>query len=327
MAKYILKRILWMIPVLLGVLFIVFTISYFTPGDPVMSMLGTNFTQAAYDAKRAELGLDRPFLVQFVDYVVKLVTKFDMGVSYTYGHEVAGEIAARFGVTLKLGLWSVLFTTVVGIPVGILSATHQYSILDYGATFVSLFFAAMPNFWLALMLILVFSLNLGWLPVTGMGTWKHWILPVIANAMPVLAGVSRQARSNMLDVIRSDYIRTARAKGLKESQVILRHGLRNSFIPVLTVIGIQIGLIMAGSVIVESIFGIPGLGNYMLAGISNRDYPIINACVLTLAATISVMNLVVDIAYGFVDPRTAVTTKGKKKKKAAKPAAAAGGEN
>ena len=319
MTKYIIKRILWVIPVMLGVLFIVFTISYFTPGDPVMAMLGTNFTQEAYDAKVIELGLNRPFIVQYVDYIVKLVTQGSLGTSYTYGHEVMGEIITRISTTLRLGIASVIFTSVIGIPLGILSATRQYSVLDYTTTVVCLFFAAMPNFWLALVLIIVFALNLGWFPVSGMVGWKSWVLPIIANSMPVLANVARMARSSMLDVVRMDYIRTARAKGLPERTVIWKHALQNAMLPIVTVIGMQVGFIMAGSVIVESIFNIPGLGAYLLAGISNRDYPVINACVLVLSLFICLMNLIVDIVYAYIDPRImAQYGGGKKKKKAVK---------
>ncbi len=301
---------------MLGVLFIVFTISFFTPGDPVMAMLGTNFTQAAYDAKIIELGLDRPFVVQYVDYVVKLVTQGSLGTSYTYGHAVAGEIVTRLSTTLRLGICSVIFTSIFGIPLGILSATRQYSILDYGTTVVCLFFAAMPNFWLALVLIISFALNLGWFPVSGMVGWKSWVLPVVANSMPVLANVARMSRSSMLDVVRMDYIRTARAKGVPERSVIFKHALRNAMLPIITVVGMQVGLIMAGSVIVESIFNIPGLGAYLLAGISNRDYPVINACVLVLSLFICVMNLLVDILYANIDPRIMSQYDGRKKKKA-----------
>ncbi len=328
MAKYIIKRVLWVIPVMLGVLFIVFTISYFTPGDPILAEMGTNFDPVIYAQRVHEAGLDRPFLVQYVDYIVGIVTKFDLGTSYTYGHAVSGEIIARFGTTLKLGLMGVLVTTIIGVPFGIISATHQYSVLDSGMTIFSLFFAAMPNFWLALVLIILFAQTLHWLPATGIQSWKGWILPVIANAMPVLANVVRMARSSMLEVIRMDYIRTARSKGLKERTVIWKHALRNALIPIVTVIGMQISLIMAGSVIVESIFNIPALGSYMLAGISNRDYPVINGCILVLSATICVMNLVVDICYGFIDPRIMAQYKdsGKTKKSKTKKLAGAAAE-
>ncbi len=314
MAKYIIKRLLWMIPIILGVLLIVFTISYFTPGDPVKAILGTGYTEEAYIAKRAELGLDQPFLVQYVKYVVDLVTKFDLGVSYTYGHDVAGEIIARIWTTFKLGFLSVIVTALLGIPTGIISATHQYSLLDNGITVLSLFFAAMPGFWLALVGILIFSLNLEWLPATGLEGWTSYILPVLTNALTSVANVARMARSSTLEVIRMDYIRTARAKGLKERTVIWRHVLKNAMIPVVTVVGMQMGFVMAGSVVIESIFSIPGLGSYMMTGINNRDYPVINATVLVLAICVCLMNLVVDVAYAYIDPRIKAQYENSKKR-------------
>lgn len=325
MGKYILKRLLWMIPVVLGVLLIVFFISYITPGDPVKIILGSNYTEEAYIAKTHELGLDKPFIVQYINYVVNLVTKGSMGTSYTYGHSVAAQIWSRMGITLEIGLLGVLLTVIIGVPIGILSATKQYSVLDYSVTTLSTLFAAMPNFWLALLCILLFSLKLGWLPATGFGTWKQLVLPVVTNALTSVAVVARMARSSMLEVIRQDYIRTARSKGLKEGTIIRKHALNNSLIPVLTVVGMQMSMVMGGSVIIETIFSIPGLGAYMMAGINARDYPVINGCVVILSLSICIMNLLVDIAYAYVDPRIrSQYTKTKKKKKAPIPAVAGG---
>lgn len=303
MFKYILKRILWMIPILLGIILIVFTISYFTPGDPVKAILGTGYTEELAVLKRAELGLDRPFIIQYIEYVVDLVTKFDMGTSYAYGHAVSKEIIARIWVTFRIGVLSVIATAALGIPIGIISGTKQYSIIDYAVTLFSLFFAAMPGFWLALVCVIIFALYLQVLPATGLDHWYSYILPVMTNALTSVATVARMARSSTLEVYRADYIRTARAKGLKESKVITRHVLKNALVPVITVVGMQMGYVMAGSVIIENIFAIPGIGSYMLTGIVNRDYPIINSTVLVLAVCVCVMNLVVDIAYAYIDPR------------------------
>lgn len=320
MAKFILKRILWIIPVCLGVLLIVFSISYFAPGDPVMTMLGqNNYTPEAYAAMEAQMGLDKPFLVQYVNYVVGIVTRFDFGTSYTYGHAVGPEILSRMGITLKLGIWSVIATALIGAPFGIISATHQYSLSDYIVTIASMFFAAMPNFWLAMVCIIIFSLKLNLLPPSGMGGIRYMILPVLTNAMGSVAGVCRMSRSSMLEVIRSDYIRTARAKGCSERSIIYKHALRNALIPIMTMVGMQLGSVVAGSVVVETIFSIPGLGSYMMNGISSRDYPVINACVLVLAFSICLMNLIVDLGYGLVDPRIyAQYKKPRKRKKDAK---------
>ncbi|MGI5971249.1 MAG: ABC transporter permease [Oscillospiraceae bacterium] len=322
MIKYILKRLLWMIPVILGVLFIVFTISYFTPGDPVVALLGSNYTQEAYDRKVIELGLDKPFVVQFISYVWGIVTRLDFGVSYSYGHLVGVEMSSRLGTTFTLGMLSVCVTILLGIPFGLLSATKQYSLLDYGVTSLSMIFAAMPGYWLALMCILLFALKLEWLPATGLGSWRHWVLPVLSNSLTSVAVVARMTRSSMLEVIRQDYIRTARAKGLKESKVISRHALKNALIPVITIVGMQMSMVMGGSVIIETIFTIPGLGTYLMSGISARDYPVINGCVLLLSLCICAMNLLVDVCYAYVDPRIkAQYESGKKRGQAKKEAA------
>ena len=308
-----------MIPVLLGVLVIVFTISYFTPGDPASAMVGSNPLPGAYEEMRAKLGIDRPFIVQLADYIWKLITQFDMGKAYLTGRSVATEILYRAPVTFQLGVYSVLVTLVLGIPLGILSATKQYSVADYSVTSLALIVAAIPNFVLALFAILIFSVNLGWLPITGLASWKSWILPVAANSLGFVAVIARMTRTSMLEVIRQDYIRTARSKGLKESAIIRQHALPNALIPIVTVIGFQLSHIMAGSVIVETIFSIPGMGMYMLGGISGRDYPVIIGTVLMLSLIICVMNLLVDVAYAFIDPRIkAHYTSARKKAKAIK---------
>ena len=318
MGKYILKRVLLMIPVLLGVMFIVFAINHFMPGDPVISLLGNNYTQEQYDAKEAELGLDKPFLEQFVIYVKNVVTKLDMGTSYQTNRSVSKEILERFPVTLKLGLLGILVTVVVGVPFGIISATKQYSALDYGVTVISMFFASMPSFWMGLMGIIIFSYNLQWLPASGLFTWKHWILPVLTLGLSPVATVTRMTRSSMLDVIRQDYIRTARAKGLSEGIVIRRHALKNALIPVLTVVGMQLGQIVAGSVVIEAIFAINGTGQLLMTAINGKNYPVIQGIVLFLSVSICLMNLLVDLIYGFVDPRIMAQYAGGKKAKGKK---------
>ena len=318
MGKYVLKRVLLMIPVLLGVIFIVFAINHFMPGDPVISLLGNNYTQEQYDAKEAELGLDKPFLEQFYIYVKNVVTKLDLGTSYQTNRSVSTEILERFPVTLKIGVLGILVTVIVGVPFGVISATKQYSALDYGVTVVSMFFASMPSFWMGLMAIIIFSYNLGWLPASGLFTWKHWILPVLTLGLSPVATITRMTRSSMLDVIRQDYIRTARAKGLSEGLVIRRHALKNALIPVLTVIGMQLGVIVAGSVVVEAIFAINGTGQLLMTAINGKNYPVIQGIVLFLSVSISLMNLVVDLVYGFVDPRIMAQYSGGGKKKKAK---------
>ena len=303
MSKYILKRLLLMIVVIAGVILIVFGICRMAPGDPVQSILGTGYTQEQYDTLEAALGLDKPVHIQLLNYYKGLITRFDLGISYRTRVSVTSEILARLPTTFLLGAMGLLITICVGIPFGVLSATKQYSFLDYLTTVISLIFSSMPNFWLALMLMLIFSANLGWLPASGLDSWKGWIMPAVSIGMGTVAIITRLTRSSMLEVIRQDYIRTARAKGLPEGKVIRKHALRNAIIPVITMIGVQLGMIVGGSVVVESIFSIPGIGTYLMTAINNRDYNAIQGCVVVLSLSICVMNLIVDIIYGFVDPR------------------------
>ena len=319
MAKFIIKRLLWVIPVMLGVVFIVFAIDRFAPGDPVAAELGGSYTQEQYDAKKAELGLDRPFLVQFVSYVGNIVTKGDLGNSYHTGLSVSASIAERFPLTFKLAIISILIAVGLGLPFGIIAATKQNSPLDYTVTVFSLVFAAMPGFWLALMLIICFSVQIKLFPASGYEGWKCWVLPALASGLSFIATITRMTRSSMLDVVRQDYITTARAKGLDEGTVIRKHALRNALIPIITTVGFQFGILVAGSVIVETIFNMPGMGSLMMTAINNKDYPVIEGCVLVLAFLICIINLVTDIAYGIADPRImAQYTGGRKKKKSEK---------
>lgn len=318
MLKYIVKRVLWCIPVLFGAIFIVFAISFIDPGDPVAALLGGSYTQEQYEAKAQELGVDRPFWVQFGSYIKGIVTEGDLGTSYTTKRAVSAEISSRFGTTMTLAVISIIIAVILGLPFGIISATKQYSWADRIVTVVSLVFASMPGFWLALMLMLAFALNWRLLPASGLGDWKNWVLPALASGLSFIATITRMTRSSMLDVVRQDYIRTARAKGLSEGTVIMKHGVKNALIPIITTIGFQFGILVSGSVIVETIFSLPGLGTLMMSAINNRDYPIIQGCVIVLAALICVINLVVDLAYGFVDPRIMEQMKGVGKKKKAK---------
>lgn len=303
MVRYIIKRLLTMIPVLLGVVLIVFIINSFAPGDPVLSILGTQFTQEQYDAVEEELGLDKPVLARFADYVVGIVTELDFGISYQNKLPVKDALLERIPVSILMGLLSVALTVIIGVPFGVISATRQYSPIDYTVTSISLVFASMPSFWLALMLMLVFSLELRWLPSSGLESWKGWILPCIAIGLSPVASVARTTRSSMLEVIRQDYIRTGYAKGLSKQAIIWRHALKNALIPVVTVVGLQMGMIMGGSMVVEVIFGVPGLGSLLLTAINNQNYPMIQGCVLVISLFICVMSLLVDILYAFIDPR------------------------
>ena len=302
MLKYILKRLLMAIPVLLGVTFIVFTIMSFTPGDPVQTMLGDNYTQEAYDEITEELGLNDPFLVRYVNYVVDLV-QGDMGVSYSTKRAVSDEIFARFPATVRLAGAAIFLAVVFGIPLGVISATKQYSFFDSGSMFVALVGVAMPNFWLGIMLILLFAANLGWLPASGDKGFLALILPAVTLSANSLATITRMTRSSMLETIRMDYIRTARAKGLRESRVIIHHALRNAMIPVITSVGLQFGFALSGAVLVETVFSWPGIGRLLVDTIKLKDTPVVLGVVVVMAASFTVINLVIDILYACFDPR------------------------
>ncbi len=315
MLKYIVRRLLLMIPVILGVAFLVFALCRLAPGDPVKSLLGVNATAEKEAEVRAELGLDKGFFTQFYLYVKGIVTKLDFGTSYSDKRPVSDQLLSRFPISVKLGLMSMGLAVLFGIPFGIISAVKQYSALDYSVTVVSMFFASMPGFWLALMLMIIFALNLGWLPASGMSSWKSWILPAMASGLGPIASISRTTRSSMLEVIRQDYIRTARAKGVPERKIVTRHALKNALIPVVTVVGLQLGSAMGGSMIVENIFTLPGCGTLLLNAINTRNYPVIQGCVLLISVTISLASLIVDILYAFIDPRIKAQYSAKKKEK------------
>lgn len=304
-----------MIPVLLGVLFLVFTINHFTPGDPVVNLLGTNYTQEQYDKKQQELGLDKPFLVQYVNYVAGIVTEFDLGTSYTSKRAVSDEILERLPNTLKIGIWGVLSSIFIAIPLGVMAATHQGGVYDYIIRIGTIILAALPNFWVALMSIIVFSLKLGWFPASGLDTWKGWVLPVFSLAIGPIASVARMSRSSVLEVIRMDYVRTAKAKGLSDRMITRKHILKNGLIPVVTIVGSQLSMIMGGSILVETIFSVPGLGTLMNTAISSKNYPVIQSGILMISITVCIMNLVVDLAYAFIDPRIKAQYEAANKKK------------
>ena len=303
MWKYILKRLLMMIPVLLGVLLLVFMLNAFSPGDPATQLVGENASAEAIEAMREQLGLNKPVVQRFIDYVAGVVTRLDLGTSYQSRCPVRDEILERFPTTALLAALSMLLAIAIGLPAGIISATKQYSLFDRLGTVVSMIGVSMPNFWQGLMNILVFAVMLSWLPASGFYGPKYWILPVLTVGTSSAATICRMTRSSMLEVVRQDYIRTARAKGQTESNIILRHTLKNALIPIITVIGMQLGGLLCGATLTESIFAISGLGRYMLDAIKARNFPAVQGSVLFLAVVFSVCNLLVDVIYAFVDPR------------------------
>lgn len=302
MLKYIGRRLLMLIPVLLGVTFIVFSIMYMTPGDPAQLILGESAPPEAVAELRADMGLEDPFIVQYGRFVVNAV-QGDFGKSYTTKRDVFSEIFARFPNTLKLAGVGVLLAIAIGVPVGIISATRQYSVLDNVSMIGALLGVSMPNFWLGLMLILFFSVNLGWLPSSGSETFKHMILPAITLGTGAAAIITRMTRSSMLEVIRQDFIRTARAKGVAEKKVINKHALKNALIPVITVVGLQFGYLLGGAVLTETVFSWPGVGRLLVEAIRQKDTPTVLASVVFMATTFSFVNLLVDVLYAYVDPR------------------------
>lgn len=303
MFQYIVKRILWLFPILLGVSFIVFTIMYLSPGDPVTMVLGEGATPEQYEAMRVQMGLDRSFIEQFFHYIKNVVVEFDLGRSYVSGRVVMDEILVRLPNTIKLSVWSVLFASLIGIPLGVISASRPYSKVDNFVMFLSLVGVSMPTFWQALLLIILFTSTLGWLPASGFDTWQQMIMPVFALASSSIGTIARITRSSMMDVLDQDYIRTAKAKGVNGSKVTFHHALRNALIPVVTVIGLQFGALLGGGVLTETVFSINGIGTLMVNAIRTRDTMIVQGGVLFIAFIFTMVNLCVDILYAYIDPR------------------------
>lgn len=289
-----------MIPVIIGVVFIIFAIMELTPGDPVMMILGEGAPIEAQEALREEMGLNDPFFIRFGRYVMD-AAHGDLGTSYTSGLPVFDEIVARMPYTLSLATFSICVAVIVGLPIGILSAIKQYSLTDNLTLAVSLTITSMPAFFLAMLLMMLFCIKLGWLPMMGLSSPKHYILPVIASASSTTAALLRMTRTTMLEVIRQDYIRTAKAKGAAPRTVTYGHAL----LPVVTVIGTNFGFALGGSIVLEQVFTIPGLGQLMINAIRQKDTPIVMGAVMTTAIFASLINLLVDIVYTYIDPRLA----------------------
>lgn len=302
MYKYVGKRLMLLIPILLGVTFIVFTIMSLTPGDPGRLILGQKAPQEAVDQLNHELGFDKPFIVRFINYV-KDAVQGDFGKSYRTDKPVFEEIFSRFPTTLKLAILGVITSVILGIPLGILSAVKQYSAIDIISTVAAMFMAAIPGFWLGLMMILLFSLKLGWLPSNGVGSISHFVMPTITLAVPSAAGILRLTRSTMLETIRQDYIRTARAKGAAEKTIIWKHSLKNALLPVITVVGMNFGYLLGGTILIEAVFSMPGIGSLMINAIRMKDIPQVMAAVIFLAALFCIIMLLVDLLYAYIDPR------------------------
>jgi len=327
MIRYVIKRILMMIPVLLGVLIIIFALTALCPGDPVTSILGSDAPEEAKEQLAEQLGLNDPIYVRFGKYIVNLVTKGDLGTSYITKQPVMGEILNRLPTTAILAFGSIIVAILIGVPLGILSAVKQYSWIDNVSMVLALVGVSMPQFWLGLLLMLLFAVHLNILPTSGVTNPLGWILPMVTLGFCSAANIARISRSSMLEVTRADYIRTARAKGQKEFKIVMGHAFRNALIPIVTTVGSQVGSMLGGSIAIENVFAIPGLGTYMVGAMNARNYPAIQGGVFFVAIVFSVVNLLVDISYAFIDPRIMATYQRRKKKKrpdAASDAAAAG---
>ena len=302
MFRFILKRIIMMIPVLLGVALITFSMMYFSPGSPADYILGDMATTQDKAIFIKQHGLDQPFYVQFFTYIKGAVTG-DLGTSYTTRQPVLTEVMDRFPVTFKLSLLSMFFAVVIGVSLGIISAVKQYGLLDNLTRIVAMIGVSMPSFWEGLMLIILFSVHLGWLPSSGLSSWQYWILPAFTLCTWTLSACMRMSRSSMLETLRSDYVRTARAKGQTDFVVVMKHAFRNAVLPVFTVVGTDFAKLLGGAAVIEIVFAIPGIGSLIVNAINYKDAPLVQGGILFIACAMSFINLFVDIIYAYIDPR------------------------
>ncbi len=302
MTRYIIQRLILALPVLLGVSFLVFLMVQLVPGDPALVLAGDTASKETVDALRKEMGLDQPIPIQYWRFLERLA-QGSLGKSTRTQREVLVEIADRFPYTLLLTISAVLVSTIFGVSMGIFAAIKHGRAGDFVTMGVAIVGLSVPSFWIALLMIMVFALNLHWLPVTGAGSWQNLIMPTIALSLHSIAVKARLTRASMLEVMGQDYVRTARAKGLRENSVIIRHALKNALIPIATLIGLQFGGLLGGAFITETIFGWPGVGRLAVQSIFNRDFPVIQGTVLLVAVAYLASNLIVDIVYAWLDPR------------------------
>ena len=302
MGKIIIKRLLQTIPTLLVVVTLTFCLTRMLPGDPAVAILGIEANAEDIEAMRAEMNLDKSLPEQYALYLGGLVHG-DFGYSYSYRQDVLPLITSRIPNTLTLTLTALLFAFIIGTSVGIIAALKQNTIFDYIVMVITLIGVSMPIFWLAVMLIMLFSLKLGWFPVFGAKQWSSIVLPAISLGLMNMASIARTTRSSMVETIRQDYIRTAYAKGLPKRTVIMRHAFRNGLLPTITVIGLEIGQMLGGSVLTETVFAWPGIGRLMIQSVNGRDTPTVMGCIILMTVCFSIVNLLVDLLYGVFDPR------------------------
>ena len=303
MYRYVIKRLLFLIPTILGVTFILYFVMNIAPGNPGRALLGSSALQADVDALNHELGYDRPFLVKYVNYIKNMVVHMDFGKSYYTKQPVFDEIWPRYIITIKLALMGIILATLIGIPPGIYTAVKQYTLWDTIPSVVAFLISAIPAFVFGLLMLFLFSLKLNWLPSFGSATIWHYIMPTLTVAVLPAAQIMRFTKSSMLESIRQDYVRTARAKGAPERRVIIRHALMNALLPVITMIGLSLGVLVCGAVVAEKMFSIPGIGSLVIDRIVYKDEPIILAGVILISICFTIVMLIVDITYALIDPR------------------------
>lgn len=302
MLRYFLRRLLLTVPVLFGVATLVFSLVHLVPGDPAVSMLGEGAAPSEVTALRERLGLDRPLPAQYATFLAGLA-RGDLGTSFRYGTPVASEIRTRLPQTARLGLAAMAVALVFGISLGLLAAVFRGTAIDAGAMTLALVGISLPNFWLGPLLAILFSVQLGWLPVSGTGSPAHLVLPAVTLGLALAAILARMTRSSVAEELRELYVLAARSKGVSRTRAVLRHAFRNSLIPIVTIVGLQFGAVLTGAIVTETIFAWPGVGRLLIQAISFRDYPLVQGCILFIAVTYVAMNLLTDLMYGFLDPR------------------------
>lgn len=302
MLRYLVRRLLLTIPVLLGVATLVFALIHLVPGDPAQAMLGEGAAPEELVKLRQSLGLDEPLLVQYQSFLTG-IARGDLGTSFRYNTPVTAQIREKLPNTAMLAVAAMGLAIVFAIPLGILAAVFRGTVVDYSAMTIALVGISMPNFWLGPLLAIFFAVRLGWLPVSGTGSIWHLVLPAVTLGAALSAILARMTRASLLEELRELYVLAARARGLSASRAILRHAFRNSLIPIVTIVGLQFGAVLTGTIITETIFAWPGLGRLLIQAINYRDYPLVQGCILFISVTYVAMNLLTDLAYGFLDPR------------------------
>lgn len=302
MARYLVRRLLLTVPVLLGVATLVFALIHLVPGDPAQAMLGEGATQQEVDRLRTSLGLDRPLLVQYQSFLTGAL-QGDLGTSFRYDTPVTTQLREKLPNTAMLAVAAMLAAMIFAIPLGILAAVYRGTAIDHAAMTIALAGISMPNFWLGPLLAIFFAVYLGWLPVSGTGSIWHLVLPAVTLGAALSAILARMTRASLLEELRELYVLAARARGISGARAVLHHAFRNSLIPIVTIIGLQFGAVLTGTIITETIFAWPGIGRLLIQAINFRDYPLIQGCILFISVTYVAMNLLTDLTYGYLDPR------------------------